>query len=86
MDWQTSKVGMVALRLLKIALLLAVLSGLVMAQDAAKPAPSTAPDTASKSATGVRPDSYIIGAEDVLTVFVWKEPDMTKTEIGRAHV
>jgi polysaccharide export outer membrane protein len=79
MDWQTSKVGMVALRLLKIALLLAVLSGLVMAQDAAKPAPSTAPDTASKSATGVRPDSYIIGAEDVLTVFVWKEPDMTKT-------
>ena len=79
MDWQTSKVGLVALRLLKIALLLAVLSGLVMAQDAAKPAPSTAPDTASKSATGVRPDSYIIGAEDVLTVFVWKEPDMTKT-------
>ena len=79
MDWQTSKVGLVALRLLKIALLLAVLSGLVMAQDATKPAPSTAPDTASKSATGVRPDSYIIGAEDVLTVFVWKEPDMTKT-------
>ena len=79
MDWQTSKVGLVALRLLKIALLLAVLSGLVMAQDAAKPAPSTAPDTASKSATGVLPDSYIIGAEDVLTVFVWKEPDMTKT-------
>ena len=79
MDWQTSKVGLVALRLLKIALLLAVLSSLVMAQDAAKPAPSTAPDTASKSATGVRPDSYIIGAEDVLTVFVWKEPDMTKT-------
>ena len=79
MDWQTSKVGLVALRLLEIALLLAVLSGLVMAQDAAKPAPSTAPDTASKSATGVRPDSYIIGAEDVLTVFVWKEPDMTKT-------
>ena len=79
MDWQTSKVGLVALRLLEIALLLAVLSGLVMAQDAAKPAPSTATDTASKSATGVRPDSYIIGAEDVLTVFVWKEPDMTKT-------
>jgi polysaccharide export outer membrane protein len=65
--------------LLKFALLLAVLSGLVMAQDAAKPAPSTAPDTAPKTATGVRPDSYVIGAEDVLTVFVWKEPDMTKT-------
>ena len=26
-----------------------------------------------------RPDSYIIGAEDVLTIYVWKEPDMTKT-------
>ena len=79
MDWQTYGVGRIALRLLKFALLLAVLSGLVMAQDAAKPAPSTAPDTAPKSATGVRPDSYVIGAEDVLTVFVWKEPDMTKT-------
>ena len=79
MDWQTYGVGRIALRLLKFALLLAVLSGLVMAQDAAKPIPSTAPDAASKSATGVRPDSYVIGAEDVLTVFVWKEPDMTKT-------
>lgn len=27
---------------------------------------------------GVRPDAYVIGAEDVISVYVWKEPDMTR--------
>ena len=36
-------------------------------------------DNPPKSVPGVRPDSYIIGAEDVITVYVWKEPDMSKT-------
>jgi len=39
-----------------------------------KPTPST-----SVAATGIRPDAYIIGAEDVLSVYVWKEPDMSKS-------
>ena len=39
-----------------------------------KPMPST-----SVAATGIRPDAYIIGAEDVLSVYVWKEPDMSKS-------
>jgi len=39
-----------------------------------KPMPST-----SVAVTGIRPDAYIIGAEDVLSVYVWKEPDMSKS-------
>ena len=42
-------------------------------------APAAPVDNPSKSVPGVRPDSYIIGAEDVITVYVWKEPDMSKT-------
>jgi polysaccharide export outer membrane protein len=87
MDFKRSRVEILATRLLSWVLLLGVLASLAVAQDAgnstqgnaAKPAQSAAPDTLPKPATAVRPDSYIIGAEDVLTVFVWKEPDMTKT-------
>ena len=42
-------------------------------------APAASVDNPPKSVPGVRPDSYIIGAEDVITVYVWKEPDMSKT-------
>jgi polysaccharide export outer membrane protein len=64
--------------LLKWALLLGVLTSLAVAQDAGNPAAATAAKPVP-SATGVRPDSYVIGAEDVLSVYVWKEPDMSKT-------
>jgi polysaccharide export outer membrane protein len=83
-----SGVGSLAVRLLKWTLLLAILTSLAAAQDApgssqassSKPAttPSPSPDL-PKSAPGVRPESYVIGAEDVIDVFVWKEPDMSKT-------
>src|ERR1035438_7728078 len=87
MDLQRSRFKKGAMRLLKCVLLLGALTGLAPAQDAgnsaptnaAKPTQPAATDTAPKSATGVRPDSYIIGAEDVITVYVWKEPDMSKT-------
>lgn len=89
MHLQRTKVGDFAIRLMAWALLLGVLTSVVVAQDAgssapapataAKPAQATASDSLPKSAPGVRPDSYIIGAEDVLTVNVWKEPDMSKT-------
>ena len=76
-----------AVRLLKWTLLLAILTSLGVAQDAAsssqgstaKPAPTATTDNPPKSAPGVRPDSYVIGAEDVIDVYVWKEPDMSKT-------
>jgi len=74
--------------LLKWTLLLAILTSLAAAQDApsSSPASSSKPATTAspspdlpKSAPGVRPESYVIGAEDVIDVFVWKEPDMSKT-------
>jgi polysaccharide biosynthesis/export protein len=67
-----------AVRMLGILALIAVLSTLAVAQDAATAPGATAPKSPA-GATGVHPDAYVIGAEDVLTVFVWKEPDMSKT-------
>src|SRR5215471_20910852 len=87
MHLNRSGVGSLAVRLLKWTLLLAILTSFALAQDAAsssqasssKPAPTAPPNNAPKSAPGVRPESYIIGAEDVLSVYVWKEPDMSKS-------
>ena len=86
MHLNTSGVGSLAVRLLKWTLLLAILTSLAVAQDAAsssqasnsKPA-TTAPPDLPKSAPGVRPESYVIGAEDTILVSVWKEPDMSKS-------
>lgn len=79
-------VGLAA-RGLKWTLLLAILSTLAVGQEAAnsrqsepaKTAAAPSADVPPRSAPGVRPESYIIGAEDVLSVYVWKEPDMSKT-------
>ena len=54
------------------------------AQDAATtppaaPPPTAKPDTAAQATAGVRPDAYIIGAEDVLSIYVWREPEMSKS-------
>ena len=86
MHLNRSGVGSLAVRLLKWTLLLAILASLAATQDApsssqassSKPATPPSPDL-PKSAPGVRPESYVIGAEDVIDVFVWKEPDMSKT-------
>jgi polysaccharide export outer membrane protein len=87
MDLQKSRVEILAIVLLKWVLLLGVVTSIAMAQDAgnpapadtAKPAQTAAADNLPKAAPGVRPDSYVIGAEDVITIYVWKEPDMSKT-------
>jgi len=87
MDLEKSRVESLTVVLLKWVLLLGVVTSVGMAQDAgnraaanaAKPASAAAPDNVPKSPSGVRPDSYVIGAEDVITVFVWKEPDMSKS-------
>ncbi|MGB7554290.1 MAG: polysaccharide biosynthesis/export family protein [Candidatus Korobacteraceae bacterium] len=44
--------------------------------NAAQPAALDAP---APRVANVRPDTYIIGSDDVLTVNVWKEPEMSKT-------
>ena len=84
MHLERSGVENLAVRLLKWTLLLALLTSLAVAQDAASSAQTSTPkptptDNNPKSAPGVRPESYVIGAEDVIDVFVWKEPDMSKT-------
>ncbi len=40
--------------------------------------PAQAATTASPRSADVRPDSYIIGAEDMLSINVWREPEMSK--------
>ena len=87
MDLYGSRVEILMIRLLKCVLLLAVLTSLAVAQDAgtsspaeaAKPTQSAAPGNPPKSPAGIRTDSYIIGAEDVLSIYVWKEPDFSRT-------
>jgi polysaccharide biosynthesis/export protein len=87
MHLERSGVENLAVRLLKWTLLLAILTYLAAAQDAAssspsstpKPAPATTPDNVPKPAPGVRPESYVIGAEDVISIYVWKEPDVSKS-------
>ena len=85
MSLQRSRVEILTERLLYFVLLLAVLTGLAQAQDTSSssqppaPKPVAPADNPSPSPTSVPPDSYIIGAEDVLSIYVWKEPDMSKT-------
>src|SRR5664279_3600208 len=67
-------------RLFVSVLIMMAFSGVVIAQDATPPPPdATKPAPAAQANATVRPDAYIIGAEDVLSVYVWKEPDMSKS-------
>jgi polysaccharide export outer membrane protein len=45
--------------------------------DVAKAQPAT-PDTPAQRVADVRPESYVIGAEDMLVINVWKEPEMSR--------
>ena len=67
-------------RLFVTVLILMAFSGLGMAQDAATTPPdATKPAPTPAQASTVRADAYVIGAEDMLSVYVWKEPDMSKS-------
>lgn len=55
--------------------MLALLPGLLCA--AQDKTPTTADKTAPATAGVAAPDSYVIGASDVLTITVWKEPTMS---------
>lgn len=69
-----------AVRLLLTTMILLALSVAGLAQDANTAPPAAAkPEPASQVSTGVRADAYVIGAEDVLDINVWKEPEMSKT-------
>jgi len=87
MHVERSGVEDLAVRLVKWTLLLAILTSFAIAQDSSsatqpsmpKQAPAATPETLPKSVAGVRPESYVIGAEDTIQVYVWKEPDMSKS-------
>src|ERR1019366_4010867 len=48
-------------------------------KDGANAAQPAAADTLPPRVAQVRPDSYIIGAEDMLAINVWKESEMSRT-------
>jgi polysaccharide biosynthesis/export protein len=48
-------------------------------KDVANAAQPAAADTLPPRVAQVRPDSYIIGSDDVLAINVWKESEMSKT-------
>jgi polysaccharide export outer membrane protein len=62
-------------RLVPCLILIAALTIAVAAQDATAPKPAAPP----KPAGVPTPEGYVIGAEDTLSIYVWKEPDMSKT-------
>lgn len=78
-----------AIRMFACIAFLTVVWTVAMGQEPATPAaaPADKPATAAAAPatpagrTGdvLRPDAYVIGAEDVISVYVWKEPDMSKT-------
>ncbi len=47
-------------------------------KDVAKAAQPAATDTPTPRVANVRPDSYIIGTDDMLSINVWKEPEMSR--------
>ncbi len=80
MDLQRSRGEILVIRLLKWILLLGILTSVAVAQEAsAAPSNTTKPAEKIAPETAIRPDSYVIGAEDVLSIDVWKEPEMSKT-------
>ena len=74
---------MKAMIVIAIAMLLGSASTPVAAQNAAqgkeKSAVDSSPSQAASQPMSVAGPSYVIGADDVLLVSVWKEPDLTIT-------
>ena len=70
--------------LLVLAFYLSSLFGHGQHKDAAaKSSQAAQAPAAAAPATGTAPDSYVIGASDVLTITVWKEPTLSGTILVR---
>ena len=70
-------------KLATVALLLAMAAGNSLSAQtpagASSPAPATAQPDQAAGAVKAHDDSYTIGADDVLAINVWKEPDLTRS-------
>lgn len=74
---------------LQMVVALIVLCGCVAAQEVAKAVPAAGSAEVAKgsgdgsstttAAAKVDPNAYVLGAEDVVNISVWKEPDVTRT-------
>jgi len=74
-------------RIFALALLMFVMSANLFAQTPGDPkqAPGQTSSAGPSAAAGVaHDDSYVIGSSDVLSVNVWKEPDVTRTVTVRS--
>jgi polysaccharide biosynthesis/export protein len=74
-------------RIFALVLLMISLGSSVVAQSTGDPkqAPAPANATTTPAAGGVaHDDSYVIGSSDVLSVNVWKEPDVSRTVTVRS--
>ena len=83
-------------RILQIAALLMLVSVRLFAQSQSGPAQPAASPNADQNAAENRPagsqpaekgrsdDSYVIGADDVLSINVWKEPDVSRSVTVRS--
>ena len=79
------------LAVLAFLFLLSPFAGRATAQDGSAPAPTnppvnvaaapaqpSSPDTPPQRVAPVKPDSYVIGSEDVLSINVWKEQELSR--------
>jgi len=73
-------------RIFSLGLLMILLCAGLSAQqsDEAKKAPSQASGTSTAAGGVAHDDSYVIGSSDVLSVNVWKEPDVSRVVTVRS--
>jgi polysaccharide export outer membrane protein len=67
-------------RIVSVTLTVTLLTGFAFGQAAQQDKSKAAPETVKQSADDKsKSDEYVIGAEDILSIVVWKEPDFTRT-------
>lgn len=67
-------------RIVSVTLTVTLFTGFAFGQAGQQDKPKAAPEMAKQSADDKsKSDEYVIGAEDILSIVVWKEADFTRT-------
>jgi len=67
-------------RIVSVTLTVTLFTGFAFGQAAQQDKSKAAPEMVKQSADDKsKSDEYVIGAEDILSIVVWKEPDFTRT-------